>query len=720
MIREFLVAAVCATALCRAATVTTGKPWNQTAHFGLDSEVVYYIRDMGDGRWVPGARGIARYPATESLVWWKPGEYRALWMGVSLSGESRQGKEETVVVKGKAVSPGERLVPVEIEGLEGNTSTEPYQASAATLQFDGLKRLEWLVLAADGDGTFPMDFHVQTSPDGGKHWHRTMSAEFAFFPDPGKNAVWIPLRGVAADALRIVVPRGNPLDDGRYGWKLRKATAIGGEHLPWTAAGASPLELAAWNNLWLNFGLAANEVHERFDSWWQTERPLDGGMRAMGSTLWFYWNAQKLSWLGHSADIERLESSLARIEVSEDGYVWAAPGHEKHLGHSRHYGTNASFIRAVAHHFLLTRDETFLNRKDPDTGQTILEKARRAMQFQTEVLQGATGLLVIQEPTQDGTPTSLGSNYWDFWLFGHKSAYDNAVFYETLRLMAELEEALGETSRASELRDLRRLVKDKFNETFWSETTGRYIGWEDVHGIRYDYGFTDLNLQALHYGLADKDRAKSVLDWLDGTRKVEGDDAHDIYHFGFAPRSTTVSALRGEPPVVNTWGGELDIRDGESAGFGQQIQNGGAIFYPSYHDLHARLRVRGANDAHERWAGIVSEFQTDALRRDPDNFRAQTDVLGILREFPESGVVPYFFIDGFLGIAPVAGGLRIAPALPTDWKSARVDEFHFAGASYEIIADRSVVRPTVARQVITVPARGAWLFTPDGKIAQTK
>lgn len=703
-------------------TGTVGNPVTTASCFGGTNELVYYVWDTGDGRWIPGARGMGTVPAPSELVWSKPGEYQTRWTVITLSGRSRSEEGPLVRIVGEEKAPEKRLDIKSLSGMGGTPlpsgpfmSHDPYAQGAVELVFGGLRRIDWLVLHSAAGGNFPENFSIHTSADGGTRWHPVMSADFVAFPNPGTNTVWIPLRGIAADAVRVFVPRGNGTD-GKYSWEMGKIEAYGGGEFPWAINGASNADIQSWNNLWLNFGLAANEVHERFDPWWQTERPLDGGMRAMGSTAWHYWDALKLGWLGKNADLSKLESFFATVDAGPDGFVWAAPGHEKHLDHSRHYTTNASYIRAVAHDFLMRRDPAILEAKDPKTGQTVLEKVRNAMRYQLENLHGKEGLLVMDDPERDGTATSLGGNYWDFWLFGYKSAYENAVFYDSLRMMAELEEALGNGDRAKELRDMRSRVWKRFNETFWDGEKGRYIGWEDIRGKRYDYGFTDVNLQALALGLADANRAEQVLSWLDGTRRIGSDDAHDIYHFGFAPRSNTVDAVHGDPKMVNTWNGELDVSPGGTAAFGEQIQNGGTIFMTSYHDLHARRAWRGPEDVLSRWRGIANEFGKDQLRRDPDNFRGQSDVVGILREFPESGLVPYFFIDGILGLEPVAGGLRIEPSFPEQWPTATVNHFDFAGKDYSITADRSAPTAKIDGRTVVVPADGAYLLSPDGKL----
>jgi len=729
-------------------TSTTGAPLTLHASEGKRQEMIYYVWDAGDGRLVPTARGFAEVVAPVDLTWWKPGAIQTSWRVVGVSGwvgDVMPGPK--VEVTGKPAEQPSSLVirKVEASPSSGNISISPtgdlgwngvkqnaeFLPSTLTLSLGdegkpgtdpSVFRVDWLVLTAPHGGEksmFPGHFFVESAVSPSGPWHPVASADFPFFPDPKDKEVWIPLRGLVAGALRIVVPRGNPFPGGGFGWSLGSVRVLGGAEPKFGLVGAQAADVAAWNNLWLNFGVAGNEVHQKFDPWWETNRPLDGGMVCIPSCEWLAWGALKLSWLDNPTLNKRLESYIAGNPVGPDGYVWAAPGSEKHLGHSRHNDYNSIYPMAVAHHYLMRRDPAFLEMKDPTTGESVLSKARRAMDYQLDVLGGREGVITTKDPENDGTQTSKGSNYWDFWLSGYKDAFGTAFFYESLKIMAELESALGNESRAAELRALRPKVREAFNATFWDEKAGRYIGWIDANGKRQDFGFTCVNAMALAYGLADKERAERVLSWLDGERTVEGDDStgKDIYGLGIAPRVNTVEARRGTPPPVNTWNGAVNIEPGGNGEFGQQIQNGGAVFFTSYYDLHARQKSRGPEGIMNRWRGIEAEFSKDQLRRDPSNKFGFCEIVGITREFPESGLVPYFFIDGLMGMRPVTKGLRIAPQLPKDWPSATVRDFYFAGKNYTITADAKAKDPVIRGAEITVPATGAWLLTPEGKVS---
>lgn len=110
-------------------------------------------------------------------------------------------------------------------------------------------------------------------------------------------------------------------------------------------------------------------------------------------------------------------------------------------------------------------------------------------------------------------------------------------------------------------------------------------------------------------------------------------------------------------------GTDNDVTPGKWGEYGNQMQNGGSIFYISHYDVGGRVRM-DADNAAERFNTIIEEFHKDELRRDPDSeFSVGAGggfLLSINGEFPESGLVPLTFLKDFVGISAEVRGLRIA------------------------------------------------------------
>jgi len=690
-------------------------------HLHPDAEMAVIVVDDGAGRWFPGAQGISEYPLDMPK---RPGTAPdARWMSLSISGD----RSPWVAVPDIAPEgPEGEPLHAEIRASDGKpgilsvSGSHPYDKLWIAVDLDGLRALRWIELTPAESGGFPEDFEIETSADGGHTWHPVPSARFFHFPNPGESSVCIPLHGVVADAVRVVSFRRA---DASAPLTLGSLRVYGDLCLTFDSAGAEPAQIAAWNNLWVTFGTAENEIHERRDPTWPTGRPFSGGMLAILTAEWSFWNALKMSWRD-AGTRDRFASALASFPVDEGGYVWLTPFHDKHLEHSRHYVATPVWLSAVAYHYLLTRDEAFLNQPDPRTGETMRSKFGRALAMLTDRLGGETGVITLDDPELQGTPDCKGNNYWDAWPFGHLDAYMNAHFYEALGWSADLYEALGDDPGAARLRALRPKVRERFNELFWDDEAGRYIGWIDQDGKRVDFGFVFLNLKAVAFGLADDERAVRVMEWIRGERAVAGDttSGEDIYHFRIAPRSTTRAAESVDDEYFKLfWGGDNTVaREGSPAAWGLNAQNGGIILYVSYYDLHARKASLGAADAMGRMDVILDEAAQDGLRRMPKNPMIGIGTpVGILREFPESGIVPVYFVDGVMGIRPVPKGLEIAPALPDGWSTATVRDFHFAGRKWEVTADREVKVPQVevhtgGEAVLVVPADGVTLLSPEG------
>lgn len=377
---------------------------------------------------------------------------------------------------------------------------------------------------------------------------------------------------------------------------------------------------------------------------------------------------------------------------------------------SRHPVTNPLFIVGVADSFLWTGDVAFL--------RTMLPRLRRAIAFTRRELglrhgrhvvvpwpghDGRSGITVSEAGVKTLWPgRGIGSNYWDLLPFGGHDAFATIQVELALRRLAELEAAAaahpeweipppaGDDLPAPALLGLADEVRADFRRTFWSEETGRFVGWIDCEGRAYDYGFTFLNLEAVARGLASDEQAERILAWIDGQRFVAGDlsQGADIYHWTFGPRATT---RRNVDAYVWSW------LDPEKIPWGGQVQDGGAVLGFSYFDMLARLRIRGPDDAWQRLAAIVNWF---ADVQAAGGYRAYYAVpgrgtlqgggtpggLGCDQEFLESGLVPHVLVEGFLGLAPTAQGFALMPRLPTAWSALTVRGLHVHGSVVNVQA----------------------------------
>lgn len=275
----------------------------------------------------------------------------------------------------------------------------------------------------------------------------------------------------------------------------------------------------------------------------------------------------------------------------------------------------------------------------------------------------------------------IGNNYWDLMPFGHDDFYATAQCYAALVAMAELEEAAAThpgwgvpggawAQDPQALRLLAQRVKEKADALFWSDETGRFIACIDADGKRHDYGYTFLNLDAIWYGIAKPERARAILDWLDGRRIVAGDTSTgaDIYHWRFGPRATTRRNVE--------WYGQGWTAP-ESIAWGGQVQDGGAVLGFAFYDLWARLHVLGPDNAWERlmallawerdvWAaGGYRAYYADGRHGTTLQGGGTAGGLGIDQEFFESSLIPAIVTRGWLGLRPTAEALHIAPRLPS-------------------------------------------------------
>ena len=97
---------------------------------------------------------------------------------------------------------------------------------------------------------------------------------------------------------------------------------------------------------------------------------------------------------------------------------------------------------------------------------------------------------------------------------------------------------------------------------------------------------------------------------------------------------------------------------------------------------------------------------------------------GVLGEFPESGLVPYAFIEGFLGIKCGSEGLEISPNLPSDMEYAGIREYRFGNYTYSIQVSKQIQEPIVKKTndtyFVSIPADKTYVITLDGRLIEKR
>jgi hypothetical protein len=304
------------------------------------------------------------------------------------------------------------------------------------------------------------------------------------------------------------------------------------------------------------------------------------------------------------------------------------------------------------------------------------------------------------------TGQGIGNNYWDLMPFGGLDAYATVQYYDALRVFAEIEREvrdhpewdlpMGALRFEPEMLERHAAeVKVQGNRLFWSKAPGRFVACIDADGQPHDYGFTFLNCEAIYYDFATPEHAKSILQWLNGDRVVAADTAQgpDIYHWRFGARSTTKRNLdwyfwEWNSPESIPWGG--------------QVQDGGAVLGFSYHDLIARLKTLGPDNAWKRLNEIVrwfGEVQAAGGYRNYYNGSREGTMqgsgtaggLGLDKEFFESVMVPEVMLKGFLGFSPRADGFTLNPRLPADWPELTINKIRFQSTTLQIRAGRNQI-----------------------------
>ena len=63
-------------------------------------------------------------------------------------------------------------------------------------------------------------------------------------------------------------------------------------------------------------------------------------------------------------------------------------------------------------------------------------------------------------------------------------------------------------------------------------------------------------------------------------------------------------------------------------------------------------------------------------------------MIGITNEFPESGLIPLTWLNGFMGTTAEYDGLHIVPAIPEDYEFMGMRDLTYGGKAYDLTVYR--------------------------------
>ncbi|MHA1849173.1 MAG: hypothetical protein ACTSXU_16125 [Promethearchaeota archaeon] len=410
-----------------------------------------------------------------------------------------------------------------------------------------------------------------------------------------------------------------------------------------------------------------------------------------GQSDWLEWENTIIDWMS-SPYLEKMKIQLLNINLEDDGYVytwgdkigWPFPDNDVY--NTRHYTSNPNYILGSWRYFTWTKDDDFLNESYEhlhDATMYMVKNISKNDFIFTITAENHEGFGLIVDPeTKEKTFQSVGSNYWDILPFGYKSAYCNAYMYGALKAMSDIELYKGNVSGFNFLMKVADKLKQSYNDLFWDNLAGRYIGCIDADGNIHDHGFVFLNLEAVYYGLANISQVFRINDWLFNEPTATG--KKDVYSaFKFAPRATTDFN-------EDWWFAKVN------PDFGGQVQDGGAILYTSGYDIRARRMFLGVDDAFTRMQEMLARYKlpdklcggspryTGEIAQQENPGGVGTDI-----PFPESGLAPVSFIEGILGIKVNSTHLILHPILPSALSFMGVNGLQVSGVKMDVNITRN-------------------------------
>ena len=210
---------------------------------------------------------------------------------------------------------------------------------------------------------------------------------------------------------------------------------------------------------------------------------------------------------------------LARFK---DNSVDAMPGTYTENGF---YEAQWGYLLDSQPDYVMVVSEQFHNTGDIEWVRDQKATCEAVLEYMLKRDSDGDGLLEMKNDYHSDT---RGSDWIDIVWAAHENALVNAEMYKALTLWSEIEEIMGDNTKASYYEKAAVRLKDSFNKDikdggFWNPDSQWYVYWRDkddsIHGDNF---VIPVNFTAIGYDLCDdKKRISAILDKLEKTMQHE-------------------------------------------------------------------------------------------------------------------------------------------------------------------------------------------------------
>jgi F5/8 type C domain len=328
-----------------------------------------------------------------------------------------------------------------------------------------------------------------------------------------------------------------------------------------------------------------------------------------------------------------------------------------------------AYVAAVAELYEYSPDDEWL--------AAMRDSVHRSMDFMLQQRYDSPSGMFVNDITSCTSKKSL-REWNDAFYVKWQSGYVNELMYRALTLWSELErDVFGDEARAISYAETAASLKEQFNKDtadggLWDPATGMFAYWRCPDGtVQAAVKHTQLNLQAVAFGMVDVERGKAILDGIDVEMRKN--------RLPMIPQNFY-------PVLPNTeeWSGDH---------FQSGLEDG--PIYPFMTEMY----MRAANVVGERERSLTYLDNTLA-RYTEDGFNGWSFLDWSLKKrlgeawFPTNANAAGGIYTSMLGIQPTADGVTIAPNFPAAMNGSSVTktihESDSLTVTYHSVLDQTV------------------------------